>query len=153
MSARDWFWIVLLGIGWGASFIFTAILLREVGPLTVSFLLAAYAGALRHARLSEGFEIRPIRRRDNPSVAAIIRDKRDASIVDEEEGVTHFTQFREDMGGNENGFALFCEYANQVLELDACLGVKSCGWLVHDEDLWIMDQSPAEAQPLGHAFR
>jgi len=36
MAVRDWFWVVLLGTIWGTSFIFNAILIREVGPLWVS---------------------------------------------------------------------------------------------------------------------
>jgi len=36
MSLRDWLWIFLLGIIWGFSFPFNALLLRELGPLWVS---------------------------------------------------------------------------------------------------------------------
>jgi drug/metabolite transporter (DMT)-like permease len=36
MSSRDWFWVVLLGAIWGCSFLFNAILIREIGPLWVS---------------------------------------------------------------------------------------------------------------------
>lgn len=36
MSLRDWFWIILLGAIWGCSFIFNAILIREIGPLWVT---------------------------------------------------------------------------------------------------------------------
>ena len=36
MSLRDWFWVVLLGAIWGGSFLFNAILIREIGPLWVS---------------------------------------------------------------------------------------------------------------------
>jgi drug/metabolite transporter (DMT)-like permease len=36
MAARDWFWIVLIGAIWGSSFLFNAILIREIGPLWVS---------------------------------------------------------------------------------------------------------------------
>ena len=36
MSTRDWFWVVLLGAIWGCSFLFNAILIREIGPLWVS---------------------------------------------------------------------------------------------------------------------
>lgn len=36
MKASDWFWIILLGAIWGSSFIFNAILIRELGPLWVS---------------------------------------------------------------------------------------------------------------------
>ncbi|WP_166417244.1 DMT family transporter [Cochlodiniinecator piscidefendens] len=36
MTARYWFLIFILGIGWGSSFIFNEILLREVGPFTMS---------------------------------------------------------------------------------------------------------------------
>lgn len=36
MSLRDWFWIVLLGAIWGCSFIFNAVLIREIGPLWVT---------------------------------------------------------------------------------------------------------------------
>lgn len=38
MSLRDWFWVVLLGAIWGTSFVFNAILIRELGPLWVSAL-------------------------------------------------------------------------------------------------------------------
>jgi drug/metabolite transporter (DMT)-like permease len=36
MSLRDWFWVALLGTIWGCSFLFNAILIREIGPLWVS---------------------------------------------------------------------------------------------------------------------
>jgi drug/metabolite transporter (DMT)-like permease len=36
MSLRDWFWVILLGAIWGTSFLFNAILIRELGPLWVS---------------------------------------------------------------------------------------------------------------------
>ncbi|WEK06264.1 MAG: DMT family transporter [Candidatus Devosia phytovorans] len=36
MSVRDWSWIILLGAIWGCSFIFNAILIREIGPLWVT---------------------------------------------------------------------------------------------------------------------
>ena len=38
MSLRDWFWIILLGAIWGCSFVFNAILIRELGPLWVTTL-------------------------------------------------------------------------------------------------------------------
>lgn len=38
MSLRDWFWIILLGAIWGCSFVFNAILIREIGPLWVTAL-------------------------------------------------------------------------------------------------------------------
>lgn len=38
MSLRDWFWVILLGAIWGTSFLFNAILIREIGPLWVSAL-------------------------------------------------------------------------------------------------------------------
>jgi drug/metabolite transporter (DMT)-like permease len=38
MSLRDWFWVILLGAIWGTSFLFNAILIRELGPLWVSAL-------------------------------------------------------------------------------------------------------------------
>ncbi|HEY8577103.1 MAG TPA: DMT family transporter [Devosia sp.] len=36
MSLRDWSWIILLGAIWGCSFIFNAVLIREIGPLWVT---------------------------------------------------------------------------------------------------------------------
>lgn len=36
MAARDWFWVILLGAIWGCSFLFNAVLIRELGPLWVS---------------------------------------------------------------------------------------------------------------------
>ncbi len=45
MSLRDWFWVILLGAIWGTSFLFNAILIRELGPLWVSALRVAI-GAL-----------------------------------------------------------------------------------------------------------
>lgn len=38
MAARDWFWVILLGSIWGCSFLFNAVLIREIGPLWVSAL-------------------------------------------------------------------------------------------------------------------
>lgn len=38
MDRRDWFWIVFLGAIWGCSFIFNAVLIREIGPLWVTSL-------------------------------------------------------------------------------------------------------------------
>jgi len=45
MSLRDWFWVVLLGAVWGTSFLFNAIMIREIGPLWVSALRVS-VGAL-----------------------------------------------------------------------------------------------------------
>lgn len=45
MAARDWLCIILLGAIWGSSFMFNAILIRELGPLWVSGLRVAI-GAL-----------------------------------------------------------------------------------------------------------
>lgn len=45
MPVRYWVLIFLLGIGWGSSFFFNAILLRELGPLSVSMCRVAL-GAL-----------------------------------------------------------------------------------------------------------
>ena len=36
MAARDWLWVILLGSIWGCSFLFNAVLIREIGPLWVS---------------------------------------------------------------------------------------------------------------------
>lgn len=36
MALRDWFWVIVLGTIWGTSFIFNAVLIREIGPLWVS---------------------------------------------------------------------------------------------------------------------
>jgi len=38
MAARDWFWVILLGAIWGCSFLFNAVLIREIDPLWVSAL-------------------------------------------------------------------------------------------------------------------
>ncbi|UJQ95205.1 DMT family transporter [Mariluticola halotolerans] len=36
MALRDWLWVILLGAIWGCSFLFNAVLIRELGPLWVS---------------------------------------------------------------------------------------------------------------------
>lgn len=36
MDRRDWFWIIFLGAIWGCSFIFNAVLIREIGPIWVT---------------------------------------------------------------------------------------------------------------------
>jgi len=36
MTLRDWLWVILLGAIWGCSFLFNAVLIRELGPLWVS---------------------------------------------------------------------------------------------------------------------
>jgi drug/metabolite transporter (DMT)-like permease len=45
MSLRDWCWVVLLGTIWGTSFLFNAILIRELGPLWVSALRVTIGAA------------------------------------------------------------------------------------------------------------
>lgn len=45
MTAREWFWIVFLGAVWGGSFIFNAILIRELGPLWVTALRVSIGAA------------------------------------------------------------------------------------------------------------
>jgi len=45
MSLRDWALIILLGAIWGCSFVFNAVLIREIGPLWVTSLRVAI-GAL-----------------------------------------------------------------------------------------------------------
>ncbi|MGV3652164.1 MAG: DMT family transporter [Devosia sp.] len=45
MSLRDWFWVVLLGTIWGTSFLFNAILIRELGPFWVSALRVTIGAA------------------------------------------------------------------------------------------------------------
>ncbi|MEO1453491.1 MAG: DMT family transporter [Pseudomonadota bacterium] len=43
MPDRDWIIIFVLGIGWGATFFFNEMILRDVGPVTVSFFRIATA--------------------------------------------------------------------------------------------------------------
>lgn len=38
MASRDWIWIILLGAIWGCSFVFNAVLIREIGPIWVTSL-------------------------------------------------------------------------------------------------------------------
>lgn len=45
MALRDWIWVIILGAIWGTSFLFNAILIRELGPLWVSAIRVAI-GAL-----------------------------------------------------------------------------------------------------------
>ena len=56
------------------------------------------------------------------------------------------------MGGDENGFAFFGENTDEVLELDAGLGVEAGGGLVHDEDLGVVEKGAPESEALGLAF-
>lgn len=45
MTVRQWFWIVFLGAVWGGSFIFNALLIRELGPLWVTALRVSIGAA------------------------------------------------------------------------------------------------------------
>lgn len=45
MERRDWFWILFLGAIWGCSFIFNAVLIREIGPLWVTSFRVAIGAA------------------------------------------------------------------------------------------------------------
>lgn len=45
MTSRQWFWIVFLGAVWGGSFIFNALLIREIGPLWVTALRVSIGAA------------------------------------------------------------------------------------------------------------
>lgn len=44
MALRDWFWVILLGVIWGGSFLFNAVLIRELGPLWVSAARVSIGG-------------------------------------------------------------------------------------------------------------
>ncbi|MCV6595542.1 MAG: DMT family transporter [Mangrovicoccus sp.] len=44
-SFRDWGYIIILGLGWGGAFFLNAILLREIGPLSISLVRVGF-GAL-----------------------------------------------------------------------------------------------------------
>ena len=46
MPDRDWIIIFVLGIGWGSTFYFNEVLLRELGPVSVSFARIAVAAAV-----------------------------------------------------------------------------------------------------------
>ena len=70
------------------------------------------------------------------------------AIIDEEEGVAHFPEFREDMGGNQDRFAFFGKDADEALQLHAGFGVEPGGRFIHDEHLGIVDQGAAEAEAL-----
>lgn len=45
MAFKDWMVIIILGIGWGMSFVFNEILLRELGPVTVSLGRVSFGAA------------------------------------------------------------------------------------------------------------
>jgi drug/metabolite transporter (DMT)-like permease len=45
MARRDWLWIFFLGAIWGCSFIFNAVLIREIGPLWVTSLRVGIGAA------------------------------------------------------------------------------------------------------------
>ena len=76
----------------------------------------------------------------------------DFAGVDEEEGVAHFAEFGEDVGGDEEGFALLGEDADEVLEFDAGFGVEAGGRFVEDEELGVWEEHAAKAEALAHAF-
>jgi drug/metabolite transporter (DMT)-like permease len=46
MKNKDWFLVILLGVFWGASFLFVEILLEYVTPFVVVYLRVAIASAL-----------------------------------------------------------------------------------------------------------
>lgn len=45
MKLQDWLIIIVLGIIWGGSFLFNALMIRELGPLSISFGRVAIAAA------------------------------------------------------------------------------------------------------------
>jgi drug/metabolite transporter (DMT)-like permease len=49
---RDWIIIIILGFGWGTSFFFNEVLLREMGPLSVSFMRVSMAAVFCWAWLA-----------------------------------------------------------------------------------------------------
>jgi drug/metabolite transporter (DMT)-like permease len=45
MKLQDWLWIIFLGAVWGCSFIFNAVLIRELGPIWVTSFRVAIGAA------------------------------------------------------------------------------------------------------------
>ena len=76
----------------------------------------------------------------------------DAAGIDEEQRVTHLAEFGEDVRGDEDGFSFLRQNADEVFEFHPGPGVEAGGGLVHDEDLWVMQEGPAKAETLGHAL-
>lgn len=60
MPDRDWIIIFVLGIGWGATFFFNEMILRDVGPVTVSFFRVAMAAVACWAYLIATGQFRPV---------------------------------------------------------------------------------------------
>ncbi|MEL6645598.1 MAG: DMT family transporter [Pseudomonadota bacterium] len=68
MPDRDWIIIFILGIGWGATFFFNEMILRDVGPVTVSFLRVALAAVACWIYLFATRQFKPVRA---PMLAAL----------------------------------------------------------------------------------
>jgi len=74
----------------------------------------------------------------------------DSPSIDEEKGVTHFAKFGENVGRNENRFALVGKNADEVLEFDPRFGIEPrCGF-VHDQDLRVMEKGSSQPKTLSH---
>ena len=72
-------------------------------------------------------------------------------MVDDGERITHFGQFRQNVGGDQHRFAHVLERAQNPLHLRSGARVHAGGRLIQDEQARIVDERPCQAKPLLHS--
>ena len=76
----------------------------------------------------------------------------EATLLDDGHGIAHFGQFGENVRADQNRFAFRSELTDHFAQLNACPRIESGSRLVHDQDGRIVNDGPAQAQSLFHAF-
>ena len=76
----------------------------------------------------------------------------DATLVDEKQRIAHLAEFGEDVRADQDGFSFLSQDADEVFQLNAGLGIETGGGFIEDEDFWIVEEGPAETEPLPHAL-
>lgn len=72
------------------------------------------------------------------------------AFLDNTDPVAEGLKLAQDVGGDQDGFALFPELAQDVHHFDACSGVQAAGRFIQEEEVRVMDEDSGQAQALLH---
>ena len=75
---------------------------------------------------------------------------KEVAFLDNSDPVAEGLELAQDVGGDEDGFALFAELAQDIHHFDTGSGVQAAGRFIQEEEVRVMDEDSGQAQALLH---
>ena len=73
------------------------------------------------------------------------------TFLHDADGVAKILKFGKHVGGYQNGLSLGGEFAQEVAQVDSCLGIEVGGWFVEKKDFRFVNQSLGKQSSLLHS--